>query len=62
MVTFDGAGGGSGNSPVKMMNEWGIPTIIMESLLYKILQSMEAKAMICPKWQLPGYSDGGSGL
>ncbi|HHY71465.1 MAG TPA: FMN-binding glutamate synthase family protein [Thermoanaerobacterales bacterium] len=54
MVTFDGAGGGSGNSPVKMMNEWGIPTIIMESLLYKILQSMEAKGYDLPKVAVAG--------
>ncbi|MGE5542964.1 MAG: glutamate synthase-related protein, partial [Bacillota bacterium] len=27
MITFDGAGGGSGYSPCKMMNEWGLPTV-----------------------------------
>ena len=25
LVTFDGAGGGTGDSPCKMMNEWGMP-------------------------------------
>ena len=34
MVTFDGAGGGSGYSPCKMMNEWCLPTVGMESILY----------------------------
>ena len=36
LVTFDGAGGGTGNSPVKMMNEWGMPTLYLESMLYNI--------------------------
>ncbi|NMA93807.1 MAG: FMN-binding glutamate synthase family protein [Clostridiales bacterium] len=33
MITFDGAGGGSGYSPCKMMNEWGLPTIVMEDVV-----------------------------
>lgn len=30
MITFDGAGGGSGYSPNKMMNEWSLPTVVLE--------------------------------
>ncbi len=33
MVTFDGAGGGSGYSPCKMMNEWALPTVCMEAAI-----------------------------
>lgn len=31
LITFDGAGGGSGYSPCKMMNEWSMPTVCMQS-------------------------------
>ena len=41
LVTFDGAGGGSGNSPCKMMNEWGIPTVEMVSILIKLKDDEE---------------------
>ncbi len=54
LVTFDGAGGGSGNSPVKMMNEWGIPTIQLESLLYRALREMESKGYKLPQIAITG--------
>lgn len=37
LVTLDGAGGGTGHSPVKMMNEWGLPTVTLESIVRRIL-------------------------
>lgn len=43
LVTIDTAGGGSGNSPVKMMNEWGIPVVYQESIVYNILKKMESR-------------------
>jgi hypothetical protein len=54
LVTFDGAGGGSGNSPVKMMNEWGIPTVEMESILYNMLKKLEAKGYNLPEVAVAG--------
>ena len=54
LVTFDGAGGGSGNSPCKMMNEWGLPTVYMESVLYELLKEMEAKGYSLPKVAVAG--------
>jgi glutamate synthase domain-containing protein 2 len=30
LLTIDGAGGGTGMSPWRMMNEWGIPTVQLE--------------------------------
>lgn len=54
MVTFDGAGGGSGNSPSKMMNEWGIPTVYLESILYEILKEMKSKNYSLPKIAIAG--------
>jgi len=54
LITFDGAGGGSGNSPTKMMNEWGIPTANLESLLYKILKNMNEKGYDLPQVAITG--------
>lgn len=54
LVTFDGAGGGSGNSPCKMMNEWSWPTVYMESMLYDILSEMKAKGYFLPKVAVAG--------
>ena len=41
LVTFDGAGGGTGNSPCKMMNEWSYPTIDLEKIVCDIMKEME---------------------
>lgn len=41
LVTLDGAGGGTGHSPVKMMNEWGMPTVTFEAIVYRILKRLE---------------------
>jgi len=54
LVTFDGAGGGSGNSPVKMMNEWGMPTVYLESILYNILKKMKEKKYPLPQVAIAG--------
>lgn len=54
MITFDGAGGGSGNSPTKMMNEWGIPTVYLESMLYNILEKMKKRGYKLPQIAIAG--------
>ncbi len=54
LVTFDGAGGGTGNSPVKMMNEWGMPTVNLESMLYDILKKMDEKGYNLPQVAITG--------
>jgi glutamate synthase domain-containing protein 2 len=35
LLTVDGAGGGTGMSPWRMMNEWGVPPVYLHSLLYQ---------------------------
>ena len=54
LVTFDGAGGGSGNSPSKMMNEWGIPTVELLSVVHSILARMKAQGASIPQVAIAG--------
>lgn len=35
LLTIDGAGGGTGMSPWRMMNEWGIPPVHLHSMSYQ---------------------------
>jgi glutamate synthase domain-containing protein 2 len=54
LLTVDGAGGGTGMSPWRMMNEWGIPTIYIESLLYKFLKRLDEKGEFVPSCAIAG--------
>jgi glutamate synthase domain-containing protein 2 len=54
LLTVDGAGGGTGMSPWRMMNEWGIPTVYIESLLYKFLKRLDEKGEFVPSCAIAG--------
>lgn len=54
LLTVDGAGGGTGMSPWRMMNEWGIPTVYLESLLYKFLKRLDEKGAYIPSCAMAG--------
>jgi glutamate synthase domain-containing protein 2 len=54
LLTVDGAGGGTGMSPWRMMNEWGIPTIYLESLLYKYLRVLQRRGVFIPACAIAG--------
>lgn len=54
LVTFDGAGGGSGYSPNKMMNEWGLPTVDLEKTVYKIADELKGKGRKLPAISITG--------
>ena len=54
LLTVDGAGGGTGMSPWRMMNEWGIPTVYLESLLYKYLKRLKEKGEFIPSVAIAG--------
>ena len=47
-LTVDGAGGGTGMSPWRMMNEWGIPSIELWSLTYEYCQRLDKKGAYIP--------------
>ena len=54
LLTVDGAGGGTGMSPWRMMNEWGIPTVYLESLLYNYLKRLDEKGEFVPSCAIAG--------
>lgn len=54
VLTVDGAGGGTGMSPWRMMNEWGIPTVYLECLLYEYLSRLERKGAFIPSCAIGG--------
>ena len=43
LLTVDGAGGGTGMSPWRMMNEWGVPSVELHSLLYEYAEKLAKK-------------------
>lgn len=53
-ITFDGAGGGSGYSPCKMMNEWALPTICMEDAVVSIAKKLKAEGKYIPAISITG--------
>ncbi len=54
LLTIDGAGGGTGMSPWRMMNEWGIPTIYLAGLCYQYLEVLEEDGAYIPPVALAG--------
>ena len=54
LLTVDGSGGGTGMSPWRMMNEWGLPTVYLESLLYDYLGRLRKKKAFIPNCAIAG--------
>jgi len=54
LLTIDGSGGGTGMSPWRMMNEWGIPTLQLECLTYQICERLKAKEAFIPPLAIAG--------
>lgn len=48
LLTIDAAGGGTGMSPWRMMNEWGIPLVELISLTYKFCEKLSKKGKYIP--------------
>lgn len=54
LLTVDGAGGGTGMSPWRMMCEWGVPGVELWSLLYKYLEKLKKKRKYIPDVAIAG--------
>lgn len=54
LLTIDGAPGGTGMSPWPMMNEWGIPTLYLESLTYEFCEKLKKKKIRVPDIAMAG--------
>ena len=48
LLTVDGAGGGTGMSPWRMMNEWGVPPVELHSMLYSYARKLADKGKKIP--------------
>ncbi|MEO0107826.1 MAG: FMN-binding glutamate synthase family protein, partial [candidate division WOR-3 bacterium] len=54
LLTVDAAGGGTGMSPWRMMNEWGIPEVELHSLLYNYCIQLDQQGDFVPDIAIAG--------
>ena len=54
LLTIDGAGGGTGMSPWRMMMEWGVPTFYLEAMTYSLVSRLAAKNAYLPDIAIAG--------
>lgn len=54
LLTVDGAGGGTGMSPWRMMNEWGVPPVELHSLLYSYVLQLSKRKLHIPALAVAG--------
>jgi glutamate synthase domain-containing protein 2 len=54
LLTVDAAGGGTGMSPWRMMNEWGVPPVELHSLLYRYASRLAAQGRPLPALAVAG--------
>lgn len=54
LLTIDGAGGGTGMSPWRMMQEYGVPTFYIEALAYEFCEKLTKKKMRVPDIAIAG--------
>ncbi len=54
LLTVDGAGGGTGMSPWRMMNEWGVPPVELHSLLYAYAKRIAERGAYLPALAVAG--------
>ncbi len=53
-ITFDGAGGGTGMSPVPMMNEMSTPTVYLEAQILRCARILEREGKYVPDISMAG--------
>ena len=58
LLTIDGAPGGTGMSPWRMMNEWGVPALHLHSMAYELCARLEEKGLPVPDIAFAGGFSG----
>jgi glutamate synthase domain-containing protein 2 len=48
LLTIDGAPGGTGMSPWRMMTEWGIPSIYLHAMTHELCERLEKRGLPVP--------------
>ena len=54
LLTIDGAPGGTGMSPWRMMVEWGVPTFYLQAIAYELCGKLAAKGAYVPDIAIAG--------
>ncbi|MFW6118807.1 MAG: glutamate synthase-related protein [Planctomycetota bacterium] len=54
LVTIDGAPGGTGMSPWRMMNEWGVPTFYLQCMTYELCRMLDEQGSFVPDIAMAG--------
>jgi len=54
LVTIDGSGGGTGMSPWRMMQEWGIPTFYLQSMAFECAKKLATRGVWVPDLAMAG--------
>lgn len=54
LLTIDGSGGGTGMSPWRMMEEWGIPTFYLQSMAYRFAKQLAGRGEWIPDLAMAG--------
>jgi len=54
LLTIDGAPGGTGMSPWRMMEEWGVPTFYLQSMANELIGRLRAKGAFIPDIAMAG--------
>ncbi len=54
LLTIDGAPGGTGMSPWRMMEEWGVPTFYLQCMTNELVERLRAKGAYVPDIAIAG--------
>lgn len=54
LLTIDGSGGGTGMSPWRMMEEWGIPTFYLQCMAYNFAKKLATRGEWIPDLAMAG--------
>jgi len=54
LLTIDGSGGGTGMSPWRMMQEWGVPTFYLQAMAYECAKKLAGRGAWVPDLAMAG--------